>query len=156
MEASIKENSDSKEDVNLLYFAKMKLKLKDIDVHNYSALSLAYIGDAVYELAVRTKIVNHGNLQVSKMNKRASNLAKASTQAAIIHALKRELTTEEEAVYKRGRNAKSATMAKNATMIDYRVATGFEALIGYLYLTEQYERLIVLISRGLEEAGELE
>ena len=74
----------------------------------------------------------------------------------MIKALQEELTEEELAAYKRGRNAKSATMAKHATMIDYRMATGLEALVGWLFLTEQYARLVELVSRGLVKAGFLE
>lgn len=81
---------------------------------------------------------------------------KASAQAQLIKALQEELTEEELAAYKRGRNAKSATMAKHATMIDYRMATGLEALVGWLFLTEQYARLVELVSRGLVKAGLLE
>lgn len=79
---------------------------------------------------------------------------KAQTQASMMRLLETELTEDERAVFKRGRNAKSMTAAKNATIIDYRMATGFEALVGYLYLSERFERLAQLISRGLEKIGE--
>ena len=121
------------------------------DVREYSALTLAYIGDAVYEIVIRTILVEKGNAQVNKLHQRASKLVKASAQSEIIEKLKEDLTEEELAVYKRGRNAKSYTMAKNATMSDYRRATGFEALMGYLYLTEQWERMLQLIKKGIEK-----
>ena len=92
---------------------------------------------------------------VNKMHKKSASLVKAETQANIIKAIQDDLTEEELAVYKRGRNAKSATTAKHATMIDYRMATGFEALIGYLYLQAQHNRLLELIRDGLEKIGEL-
>lgn len=130
------------------------LQLKKVDARTYSPLVLAYIGDAVYELLIRTKVVNHGSMQVSKMHKKSSSLVKAEAQADMIKLLYDELTAEEQAVYKRGRNAKSVTMAKHATMIDYRMATGFEALIGYLYLNGDQERLLGLIHDGLEKMGE--
>ena len=76
---------------------------------------------------------------------------KASAQSAMIEKLKPYLTEEEMGVFKRGRNAKAATMAKNATMSDYRRATGFEALMGYLYLTEQWERMLELMKIGIRE-----
>lgn len=120
------------------------------DVRQYSALTLAYIGDAVYEIVIRTYIVEKGNAPVEKLHKRASRLVKAGTQASLIMAVKDDLTEEELAVFKRGRNAHSYTMAKNATMSDYRKATGCEALIGYLYLNGEYERLAALIHMGLE------
>ncbi|PNV62685.1 ribonuclease III [Clostridium sp. chh4-2] len=135
---------------------KNSLKLGEVDVRTYSPLVLAYIGDAVYEVVIRTKVINHGSMQVNKMHKKSSSLVKAETQASLIKVLEEELTEEELAAFKRGRNAKSVSTAKNASVIDYRMATGFEALIGYLYLSEQYERMITLISHGLEKIGELE
>ncbi|MBS6644665.1 MAG: ribonuclease III [Clostridiaceae bacterium] len=143
-----------KAETSFISFCKDSLKLGEIDVRTYSPLVLAYIGDAVYEVVIRTKVINHGSMQVNKMHKKSSSLVKAETQASLIKALEEELTEEEKAAYKRGRNAKSASTAKHATVIDYRMATGFEALIGYLYLTEQYERMITLISHGLEKIGE--
>ena len=130
------------------------LELKDVDIRSYSPLVLAYIGDCIYELIIRTKIVNQGNTPVNKMHKKSSGLVKAATQAKIAKELETELSEEELAVYKRGRNAKSASMAKNATMIDYRMATGLEALFGYLYLTDQMNRLVALVNYGLEKIGE--
>lgn len=135
---------------------KNSLNLGEVDVRTYSPLVLAYIGDAVYEVVIRTKVINHGSMQVNKMHKKSSSLVKAETQASLIKVLEEELTEEELAAFKRGRNAKSVSTAKNASVIDYRMATGFEALIGYLYLSEQYERMITLISHGLEKIGELE
>lgn len=134
---------------------KEALKLTEVDVNSYSPLALAYIGDAVYELAVRSLIMNHGNVQVNKMHKRASGFVKAEAQADFYKMIYTELTEEETAVYKRGRNAKSGTMAKNATMKDYRMATGFEALMGYLYLTERFERMAELLGIGLTGLGEI-
>lgn len=116
---------------------------------------LAYIGDAVYELMIRTKIVNDGNMQVNKLHKKSAGLVKAETQANLIKLLLPHLTEEELAVYKRGRNAKSMTVAKHATMTDYRMATGFEALIGWLFLAERFQRLTELTALGLREIGEL-
>ena len=140
---------------DLRAYCKEALKLQDVDPCSYSPLALAYIGDGAYELIIRTKVINHGSMQVNKMHKKSASLVKAETQADLIKVLEEELTSEELAVYKRGRNAKSVSSAKNATMIDYRMATGFEALIGYLYITEQYERMITLVSHGLERIGEL-
>lgn len=134
---------------------KKALKLKETEVNTYSPLALAYLGDAVYELAVRSLIMNHGNVQVNKMHKKAASLVKAEAQANFYKLLEPELTEEEIAVYKRGRNAKSFTIAKNATMQDYRMATGFEALMGYLYLSERFERLAELLGIGLEKLGEI-
>jgi ribonuclease-3 family protein len=99
--------------------------------------------------------MNRGNMQVNKLHKKTAGLVKAGTQAAMARLLEEELTGDELAVFKRGRNAKSMTTAKNASVIDYRMATGLEALTGYLYLTGQYERLLGLIGSGLEKIGEL-
>ena len=141
---------------DFLEYYKKSMGLEPVDVRTYSPLVLAYIGDAVYELMIRSKVINHGSMQVNKMHKHSAALVKASAQAQLMKALQEELTEEELAAYKRGRNAKSATMAKHATMIDYRMATGLEALVGWLFLTEQYARLVELVSRGLVKAGLLE
>ncbi len=111
------------------------------DVRGYSPLTLAYIGDAVYELMIRTRVVTKANAPVNKLNKKASELAKASAQSAMAEALQDSFTQEELAVYRRGRNAHSYTKAKNATTGDYRRATGFEAVFGYLYLKGELQRV---------------
>lgn len=134
---------------------KEALRLEPMNAGDYSPLVLAYIGDAVYEVVIRTLILSRGNTQVNKMHKRASELVKAEAQARFYKLLEDRLTPEEQSVYRRGRNAKSATMPKHATMRDYRMATGFEALIGYLYLTEQMERMAELLGAGLDAMGEL-
>lgn len=131
------------------------LALPKMDVRTYSPLVLAYIGDAVYEILVRTRVVSHGSMQVNKMHKKSASLVKAETQANLAKLLMDDLTPEESAVYRRGRNARSATMAKHATMIDYRMATGFEALMGYLYLMGRYDRVLKLVHDGFEKIGEI-
>ena len=135
---------------------KEALHLKHVEAGEYSPLALAYIGDAVYELAIRTLVMNRGNMQVNKMHKKSASLVKAETQANLAKLLMDDLTPEESAVYRRGRNARSATMAKHATMIDYRMATGFEALMGYLYLMGRYDRVLKLVHDGFEKIGEIE
>lgn len=132
-------------------FFKEAFQIGQVDPKGYSPLALAYIGDGVYELMIRTILVSQKDMQVQKYHKKASNLVKAETQANMIHSILEELTEEELAVYKRGRNAKSYTMAKNATVSDYRAATGFEALIGYLYLKEDVVRAIELVKMALEK-----
>ena len=125
--------------------------LKDRDLRTYSPLTLAYIGDGVYELVIRTVLVKKGNCPVNQLHKKASSLVKAGAQSKMMELLEPDLTEEELAVYKRGRNAKSYTKAKNASTIDYRRATGFEAVMGYLYLKGDYKRMIDLIRAGLGE-----
>ena len=125
----------------------------DINTDQYSPLTLAYMGDCAYEIVIRTLLVHKGNTHVDRLNKRASNLAKAATQSRIIGAIQDSLTEEELTIYKRGRNAKSYTSAKNASINDYRRATGFEALIGWLYLKGEFERMTQLIKLGFEGIG---
>ncbi len=132
---------------------KEALRLKEADAASYSPLVLAYLGDAVYELAIRTLVVNEGNRQVNKMHRESASLVKAGTQMEFLLAIEDALTEEEKSVYRRGRNAKSVTMAKHATMKEYRMATGFEALMGYLYLQGRLERLAELLGLGLERLG---
>ena len=133
-----------------LGYLKEQFALKEQDIKSYSPLTLAYIGDGIYELVIRTILVSQCNCQPNKLHKKASQLVKASAQSDMMDVLEPVLTEPEKAIYKRGRNAKSPTMAKNATMADYRRATGFEALMGYLYLEEQEQRMIDLIKIGLE------
>lgn len=127
--------------------------MEQVDVRRYSPLALAYIGDGIYDLIIRSMVVGKGNTQANQLHRQTSRLVKAQTQSEMIEILLPELTEEEEAVYKRGRNAKSPTMAKNATMADYRRATGFEALMGYLYLENQMERMMELIKIALAGIG---
>lgn len=138
--------------VNLKELFMNEFGLEEQDIRTYSPLTLAYIGDAIFELVVRTVLVDRKNMQPEKLHKAATKIVKAETQALMIEAIKEDLTEEELAVFKRGRNAKAVTRAKNATMSEYRRATGFEALMGYLYLKDDVERMIKLISLGLEKA----
>ena len=141
------------ESIDIFEIVQNKTGLQEIDIHNYSPLTLAYIGDGIYELIIRTMVVGKANTSAKNLHKMSSSLVKAATQAEMIQALSDDLTEEEMKIYKRGRNAKSATMAKNATMSDYRSATGFEALMGYLYLTKQSGRMMELIQMGLNKVG---
>ena len=108
-------------------------EMEEVDIREYSPLTLAYIGDCIYDLVIKSLVINEGNKQVNKLHQETSRLVQASAQSLMMRAMQEHLTEEEHAVYKRGRNAKSVTTAKHATMIDYRMATGFEALMGYLY-----------------------
>lgn len=125
-------------------------ELPDCQPEQYSPLTLAYIGDAIYELVIRTILVREANTQVNKLHKKASSLVKAETQSLMIETLEQHFTEEEMRIYKRGRNAKSFTSAKNASITDYRRATGFEAVMGYLYLKGDYDRIIDLVYTGMK------
>lgn len=131
-------------------------RLSEKDWKMYSPLTLAYIGDAVYELVVRTIFVKQGNTQPQKLHQRVTACVSAKSQARMIRGLQEQLTSEEAAVYRRGRNSKPYTKAKNASMEQYLEATGFEAVIGYLYLLREYERMNELIKRGLQEIAVLQ
>nr|WP_294679224.1 ribonuclease III domain-containing protein [uncultured Blautia sp.] len=130
---------------------KELFELEDANIRTYSPLTLAYIGDGIYDLVIRTILVKKANCQVNRLHRKASTLVKAAAQSGMMEVIEPLLTEEERAVYKRGRNAHSATMAKHATMADYRRATGFEALMGYLYLKEDFSRMLELIRAGLEK-----
>lgn len=129
-------------------------QLKEVDVQEYSPLTLAYIGDGIYDLVIRTLVMNRGNKQVQKLHQETSALVQASAQSRMMRVLQDKLTEEEHAVYKRGRNAKSVSPAKNQSVTDYRRATGFEALMGYLYLKKDWKRMLELIRDGLESLEE--
>ena len=137
-------------ETNLIQLKEL-FHLEDPDLRSYSPLTLAYIGDGVYELIIRTILVKKGNCPVNRLHKKASSLVKAGAQSAIMEVIEEKLTPEELSVYRRGRNAHSPTMAKHATMADYRRATGFEALMGYLYLKEDYTRMLTLVRMGIGE-----
>lgn len=105
------------------------------------ALVLAYIGDAVYELAVREYLVSRGPASVNKLHREAVHRVRASTQARIYRYLEGRLSKAEEAVARRGRNAKSGHGARGDSIIEYRHSTGFESLVGYLYMRRDWARL---------------
>lgn len=124
------------------------------DIRQVPALVLAYLGDVVYELIIRTRLVEDGMSHVNDLNKKASAYAKAPTQARLFHLLEEELTEEEMSAYKRGRNAKSGSVAKSGTVTDYRTATGFEAMIGMLYLEGKTDRIMELVNGGIAKLDE--
>ncbi len=135
-------------------YIREQFDIKEVDIRTYSPLTLAYIGDGIFDLVIRSIVVGRGNTRANELHHRTSHIVKAHTQAAMAEKLLPVLTETENDIYRRGRNAKSPTMAKNATMSDYRKATGFEALMGYLYLTDQFERIVFLVKEGLAAIGE--
>ncbi len=132
---------------------KEAFAIESVDIRTYSPLTLAYIGDGIFDLMIRTVVVGRGNTSANQLHHKTSHIVKAHSQALMAEALTDYLTQEEADVYRRGRNAKSHTMAKNATVSDYRSATGFEALMGYLYLTDQTERLLTLVTLAMEQCN---
>lgn len=129
-------------------------QMQEVDARTYSPLTLAYIGDCIYDLIIKNLVINQGNKQVNKLHKETSKLVQASTQSLMMRKMQECLTEEECAVYKRGRNAKSISPAKNQSITDYRRATGFEALLGYLYLKKEYKRMLELVKIGLDSLEE--
>ena len=129
-------------------------QMKEVDIKEYSPLTLAYIGDSIYDLIIKSLVVNEGNRQVQKLHKETSMRVQASAQSKMMRAIQEHLTEEEHAVFKRGRNAKSVSPAKNQSITDYRRATGFEALMGYLYLKKEWKRMLELVKIGLESMDE--
>ncbi len=126
-------------------------KFSKDEVRMLNSLQLALIGDGVFEVFIRNYILTQNTaLSANKIHVKAIGYVKAKSQACIMHEIENLLNEEEEAVYKRGRNAKSPTAPKNAEIRDYRMATGFEALIGYLYLVGDKERLEFIFDRSIE------
>lgn len=120
----------------------------------YSPAQLAYAGDAAYELLVRSYVINSQDTNVNKMHKMTVKFVKAKAQAYLISILENELSEDEKRIVKRGRNAKVTSSPKNAELMDYRYATGFEALLGYLYLNAELDRLMELFNRIIEIINE--
>jgi ribonuclease III family protein len=133
--------------------------LEDLRIREFSReearqlnpLQLALIGDGVFEVYIRNYILSKNTqLSAHKIHVKAISYVKAKSQSNIMHIIEKELTEDELYIYKRGRNTKSATVPKNADVIDYRNATGFEALLGYLYLTGNQERLFNILEKSTE------
>ena len=125
-------------------------QMQEVEAETYSPLALAYIGDCIFDLVIKNLVLNRGNKQVKKLHKETSQIVQASSQSKMMRVLQAELTEEEQQIYKRGRNSKTISPAKNQSVTDYRRATGFEALMGYLYLQRRYERMLELIKMGLD------
>lgn len=121
-----------------------------MDIREYDIKALAYIGDAVYELYVRKHIMENSHEQVNKLHKKAIKYVSAKAQAHVIALLENKFTDEEQAIFRRGRNATSNTVPKNTDVITYKIATGFEAVVGYLYLNNDIERLNYVLAESIQ------
>lgn len=141
------------EGISLLEQIRSCFSCREVDIRTYSPLTIAYIGDAIYDLVIRTVVVERGNRSVNDLHRKTIQYVKAGAQAEMIEALSDVLTEEEADIYRWGRNAKFYTKAKNATVREYRNATGMEALMGYLYLTGRTERLLELVKEGICRTG---
>lgn len=141
------------ESLILLDKLKKEFECKEVDIKTYSPLTFAFVGDCIFDLIIRSLLVLQGNRSVESLHKHKSKIVKAQSQAAMAEALVEYMTDIENDTYRRGRNAKSYTTAKNASVADYRKATGLEAVMGYLYLTGQEDRMIELVKKGMELIG---
>lgn len=128
-----------------------QFNFSESDINNMAPLVLAYIGDAVYEVFIRTFLISEGNIPVHKLHKRSIGYVKAKAQSDIIHRIMEKLNPDELDVVRRGRNAKSGTIPKNADVNEYKYATGFESLIGYLYLKRDNDRLMEILKMAISE-----
>ena len=138
------------------YYMDLIPGMKQADPKASSSIVLAYIGDCVFDLIIKMRVVGRGGRQVHKLHEETSRYVQASAQSFMMRAIQEHLTEEEHAVYRRGRNTRSVSAAKNQSITDYRRATGFEALVGYLYLKKEYKRLVELVTIGLERNWKME
>ena len=136
--------------MDLLEKIKETFPCPNVDVRTYSPLALAFIGDGIYEVVVRTMIVAQANRSNTDLHKATVKYVKAENQSKMVEILKPHLTQEECDVLRRGRNAKPHTVVKNASLGEYHRATGLEALFGYLYLAGQTDRMLELMKIGIE------
>ncbi len=121
-----------------------------MDVREVNVKTLAYIGDVVYELYIREHVISNSHEQVNRLHKKTIKYVSAKAQAKIVEVLTNEFSEEEKDIIRRGRNAEANTVPKNTDVITYKIATGFEALIGYLYLSKNETRLRQVITRSIE------
>lgn len=131
-------------------YIREKFSLEKKDIKTYSPLSLAYVGDCIYELCIRSLLVDKGNMPVNKLHKESVRYVSAKAQNIISKKLYEEFNDKEKELFRRGKNTKMNSMAKNATPTEYRNATGFETVLGYLYLTDDTERLFYLVKKAIE------
>lgn len=128
-----------------------QLNIEEVDPKTYSPLSMAFLGDAIYASLVKLAIVCSGNKPVNEYHKITKEYVKASEQAIILDNISSLLTEDEIRIVKWGRNAKSQSVPKHASLSDYQKATGLECLLGYLLLTKKYDRLIECVVKGIKE-----
>lgn len=118
------------------------------EARNLSPITLAFVGDAVYSLYVRHKLVLTSDYSTGTLQKLTSGEVSAHGQNILLERISSAFTEDEAAVFKRGRNAKKPTRSKNASIVEYNNSTGLEAVLGYLYITGQYDRIATLLSEG--------
>lgn len=120
------------------------------DIRSYSPSTFAYIGDSIFEIVIRTLVTDKGQRPIDVLNKNAIKIVCAKTQAKMADAVYDLLSVEEQDIYRRGKNTKTHSIAKNASIADYKKATGLEALCGYLFLKNDTKRIVEIIKNALE------
>lgn len=125
----------------------INIEKDEVEINMMSPLTWAYVGDCVYELYIRTELVNRTNLKPHKLHIESIKYVKAQAQAKFLQEIYNDLTEEEKEIVRRGRNAENHHLPKNCNVQDYMYATAFEALIGYLYLTRQNKRLKEILNK---------
>jgi len=141
---------DDSSDENMRRMILRMFEVKEADIRTFSPLSLAFLGDAVYSVIIRTMIVSRGSRQPEKLHNETTRYVSAARQAAIGRAIADLLTEEEAKIYKRGRNASPYHHAKHASLKDYLEATALETLCGYMYLQDRMDRFMMLLQAGIE------
>lgn len=133
----------------------MKIEIEnafsDTKINELSPLVLAFVGDGVHTMYVRNFVVNNSLLKLNDYNKNCANFCKAKTQAMVLDNLTGELTEKEQEIARRARNTKTNNIAKNSNLVEYKKATSFEAIVGYLYLTKNSNRLEYILSKSVED-----
>ena len=124
-------------------------QMKEVDIREYSPLALAYIGDCIFDLVIKSLVMNEGNKQVQKMHKETSSYVQASAQSKMMRTIQEHLTEEEHGIYTRGSNPKCVAPQKNKSNTHYRRARVFDGLLVYLYLKKDWTRLLDLVKIGL-------
>lgn len=130
----------------------IKIERNEKEVNLMSPLTWAYVGDCVYELYIRTELINKTNLKPHKLHIEAIKYVKAKAQAELLKNIMEELTDEEKDIVRRGRNTENHHLPKNSNVQEYMYSTAFEALIGYLYLTKQDKRLKEILNKSIKES----
>lgn len=150
-----KHGPSSESQKTALSLSDNKYKQEAIRVEQINATTLAYLGDSVYEVYIREHLVRSGTFKVDRLHKAATKYVSAKAQSMIITKLREEklLTDEEEGVFKRGKNRHTNTLPKNTSPLTYKEATGFEALIGYLYILGKNDRIIEIVNKAIEIVG---
>jgi ribonuclease-3 family protein len=127
----------------------MEEYINKIDIQNTSMQTFAFIGDAIYNVYIRTYLASKSNMQTGKLHKQSINYVSARAQSRIIDNLFDTLSQEEQEIYKRGRNTNISTVSKNVDVVTYKKATGYEALLGYIYIIKNVNRLEQIITQSI-------